>query len=407
LLNGRAAAPCRCGGGPTNGWKVRMRYQNGKLVCAFVALMALELGATGCRRSSQPADAPTPAAAGSGAAAAAEGSAGEEGSAAAAAPAAIPADSAAVVDGMSVMTRAEIDEQLAEIVSRYERLPDREPTTARWRNERRRRLVQAAVHDHVVAQFVARENPPVEEAALLGFVRREIGEVHEDERLFERFLQSRNQTREQYMAERRAELARELVLARRGALEPTDTEIQEFYNRNVDRWRAEERARVSVITVRVRANATPEQEAEARQRIDALRARVTTDGEDFAEVARTSSESADRVRGGDLGWIVRGRRPELAQAGVEDLLFRAPVGQVTEPQRTQLGLQIFLVHDRRPAGVRQLDEVRDTIYEPLRRRRIDRLRMELVEELLRTASVEYRESNWGLEPEEGEGSGAR
>lgn len=362
----------------------------------------------GCRRS-PPAE-PAAVGSGEGSQPAFEAFAGSGGSGAAA-PDAIPADAAAIVNGQAVLTKTELDAALAEIVERYERLPEREPTTSRWRNERRRRLVQSAVHDRLIAAHVAASAPVVTDEQLTQFVRDEIGEVFDDERLFERFLQSHEQTREEYLAERRNELAEQLVLAQRGSIEPTDAEIDEFYQRNSERWRAEDRVNARVITVRVRANATPEQEAEARARVEALRTRVTSGGEDFAEVARSSSESADRIRGGDLGWVARGRRPELAASGVEQVLFTEPVGSVTAPQRTQLGFQIFQILDRRDAGVRQMDEVRETIYEPLRRRRIDRLRMELVEELMRTATVEYREVNWGLEPETdgavaGSGAGA-
>ena len=156
---------------------------------AFVALSsALLVGTIGCRRSSP---APETAAAGSGSGmgsfvpfeASGEGSG-------AGATLAVPVDAAALVNGVAVVTKTEVDAQLAEIVERYERLPDREPTTPRWRNERRRLLVQTAVHDRLIADHVATTSPEVTDEQLQTFVRGAIGEVYDDERLFERFLQS-------------------------------------------------------------------------------------------------------------------------------------------------------------------------------------------------------------------------
>ena len=140
-----------------------------------------------------------------------------------------------------------------------------------------------------------------------------------------------------------------------------------------------------------------------------IRTRVTSGKEDFAKVAQEVSEMADKSRGGDLGWVVKGRRQQFVNDGVEAAIFKAAKNTVTAPIKTQLGYEIFQVRDHREAGVRNMDEVRDIIYEPLRRRRRDRLRMELVNELQQKAKVEYTEAAWGLETEpavEPAGSGA-
>jgi peptidyl-prolyl cis-trans isomerase C len=139
---------------------------------------------------------------------------------------------------------------------------------------------------------------------------------------------------------------------------------------------------------------------------------VTTGKEEFAKVAQEVSEMADKVKGGDLGWVVKGRRQQFVEDGVEEALFKGAINSVTQPIKTQLGYEIFQIRDRRTEGVRAMDEVREIIYEPLRRRRRDRLRMELVNELQQKSKVEYLEANWGLEtepaePSNGSGSPAR
>lgn len=328
-----------------------------------------------------------------------EGSSGSGAGAEVDAEAAIPENAVAAVGGRAVLTQEELQTEVQEAVTRFERLPDREPTNARWRNHRRRQVVLNAVHEQVIADYVQSQNIVVSDEELSTFVRTEIPHVFDDERLFTRLLESRGVTRDQFMAEKRMELQQDRVLSARGTLEPTTEQLQTHYADNQDRWRAEDRALVSTITIRVRRNAPEEQETAARDRINAIRARLAA-GEDFAEVARTESEGADRSRSGDMGWIERGARPHLAEDGVEEVLFRAPVGEVTEPVRTQLGYQIFLVRDRRNAGVRALDEVEDSIRMMLLRQNRQTLRSALVRELLETAQVAYFEDRWGLEPED-------
>lgn len=328
------------------------------------------------------------------------GSAGE-GSSEAGAPADTTTSPAVLVDGEVVLTIEEQEARLAEMVERYESLPSRQETTAAWRDERRDRIADTAVEDFVMARHVRRHPPTISDEALQAHLQEALGAVYADEMLYARLLAQRGVTREEYEASERQVLAEDILLSQRGSFEPTEDEIIAFYERNRDRFQEGERALVRTITVRLRRGATEEEEAEALARIQSLHARVTSGGEDFGEVASAESETLDRLNGGSMGWLVRGRRPELAGNGVEDTLFSVTLGEVTEPLRTDLGYQIFLVEDRREQGIRELDEVRATIAAPVRRTARERLRRELIRELLADADVQYLREQWHLETEAG------
>jgi parvulin-like peptidyl-prolyl isomerase len=63
-------------------------------------------------------------------------------------------------------------------------------------------------------------------------------------------------------------------------------------------------------------------------------------GSSFATLARDNSDKADAAQGGDQGWIARG---VLAKA-VEDAIFAAPVGKVSDPLKVSGdGTYLFLV----------------------------------------------------------------
>lgn len=307
-------------------------------------------------------------------------------------------DAIAFVDCNPVMTGVELQAAVDELVERYERLPDRDATTAAWRNERRRRLVRSAVQSAILELHADGRGIEVSDSDVTEQIGEELGHVFEDERLYERFLESRGSDRETYQAEVRRQISIDRILQERGQLEPTEEDVQTFYEQNRERWREGDRVRVRAITIRLRGSASEEDVAAARLRIDALRERVVG-GEDFAEVASAESESADRVRGGDRGWIVQGRRRQLVEDGVEQLLFSSEIGQITEPIQTRLGWQFFEVLDKRPEGFRDLDEVQDILREPLRRRNRDRLSRELENELVEAMDVLYLEDRWGLEEE--------
>ncbi|MBC2770380.1 peptidylprolyl isomerase [Pusillimonas sp. 7-48] len=83
-------------------------------------------------------------------------------------------------------------------------------------------------------------------------------------------------------------------------------------------------------------------EERALTRIRDLRQRIVM-GEDFAEVARRSSDDASAPEGGDLGWLTPGETVQPFQQAMDAL----QPGQISEPVLTQFGWHIIQVEERR------------------------------------------------------------
>ncbi len=81
---------------------------------------------------------------------------------------------------------------------------------------------------------------------------------------------------------------------------------------------------------------------DTQEEAEQLRADILA-GKDFGEVAKEVSKCPSRVKGGDLGYFGRGRMvPEFDQAA-----FELPVGEVSEPIKTQFGWHLLVVTDQR------------------------------------------------------------
>jgi peptidyl-prolyl cis-trans isomerase C len=103
-----------------------------------------------------------------------------------------------------------------------------------------------------------------------------------------------------------------------------------YYDANIDEYR-EEQVRASHILL--------EEEARAHQVLDRLAA-----GEDFEALARELSEDrASRVKGGDLGWFVRGRMVEE----FDEAAFAATPGEIVGPVSSRFGHHVILCTGRR------------------------------------------------------------
>ncbi len=79
-------------------------------------------------------------------------------------------------------------------------------------------------------------------------------------------------------------------------------------------------------------------------------------GANFADLAKKESDDPSKENGGELGWIGRGRIPDI-----EDQIFALNKGQTSDVLKSALGFNIVRVEDKRTAHVQSLDEVKVAI----------------------------------------------
>ena len=127
-------------------------------------------------------------------------------------------------------------------------------------------------------------------------------------------------------------------------LEVSDKETENYYKKHREEFRrpVEIRARQMLFDSREEAN-----------RI----LKLLKDGGDFATLAREHSQSPDRENGGALGYFPAGQLP----VEFDDVLFKLPVRQVSDPVESPYGFHLFLVERKRKAGLRPYAAVKDEI----------------------------------------------
>lgn len=129
-------------------------------------------------------------------------------------------------------------------------------------------------------------------------------------------------------------------------------------------------------------------DAEARARLERLRERILG-GEDFAQLARAhSDDKGSGASGGDLGWASPGQMvPEF-----EEMMYKTPLGQVSEPFRTQFGWHIVQPLERREYdSTEELRRMR--AMEALRQRKQEEETEAWLRQIRDEAYVEYRLDN--------------
>lgn len=173
--------------------------------------------------------------------------------------------------------------------------------------------------------------------------------------------------RDDFRLQMEAQLRVERFTARLTAklVPPRYKEISEYYREHRDQFFTPVLIRVAHIIKNVDEQTTDDA---ALEQMRAIQARLQQ-GENFAEVADQTSDCPGR--GGDLGYFPRGQMVEE----FESVVFALEPGQCSDIFRTPFGYHIAKLYDRKPEGLRPLDEVKDNIgtllFDQKKQRRIE------------------------------------
>jgi parvulin-like peptidyl-prolyl isomerase len=173
----------------------------------------------------------------------------------------------------------------------------------------------------------------------------------------------------------------------RGRNEVTDRELRERYDREKDHYRLPERAHLREIVV-----LRPEGEtriAEARTKAAELAQSARSANANFANLAKTLSESGSRDKGGDLGEVAKGELlPDLDRA-----VFNAPAGTVVGPIESKSAWHIILVEQRLPSEVPAFESVKDRLRKDASEETFQRDYKAYIERLRKEAFIQVHDEH--------------
>ena len=155
------------------------------------------------------------------------------------------------------------------------------------------------------------------------------------------------------LAQFREELRNQIVLSRlrerevETRVKVSDTEVDQFIREQQGQPdAAPQEINLAMILVQVPETATDVQVGALRARAERLLARVKA-GEDFAQIARESSDAPDRASGGVLGLRPIDRYPQLFL----DATLNLPAGALSGVVRSPAGFHILKVLEKKQAGL--------------------------------------------------------
>ena len=172
------------------------------------------------------------------------------------------------------------------------------------------------------------------------------------------------------------------------AANPDDAALRAYYAAHKQEW---DQVKARHILIRMQGSRVPVREghkdltdAEALAKAKEVRAKIVG-GAKFEDQAKTESDdTGSGENGGDLGTFGAGQMvPEF-----DEVIFKAPIGQVTEPIKTAYGYHLILIEER---NSKPFDDARAEIEQKIR----PEMGQKAIEALKQKTTVVYNEGYFG------------
>jgi len=141
----------------------------------------------------------------------------------------------------------------------------------------------------------------------------------------------------------------------------SDSEIQAYYNQNLEKYKSAEQVQTRHILITVPRGADAKTEAAAKAKAEDVLKQVKAGG-NFAELAKKySDDPGSKDKGGELPMIPTSN---LDQAYAKAAMALNP-GQTSDLVRSQFGYHIIQTEQKQPAATKTVAEVKDSIVNAL------------------------------------------
>jgi len=166
----------------------------------------------------------------------------------------------------------------------------------------------------------------------------------------------------------------------------TEDQMKAFYEKNKDKFIIPGKPQVSHILILVGTDFTPDQKAEARKKIEAVKQELAG-GKDFASLARTCSEGPSSSKGGDIGYIKKGQTVKE----FETVAYALKAGEISDIVETQYGYHLIKVTDKMPDTIFDYEDIKEYLQSFITQERRQQSELDYISKLKKNAKIEIFE----------------
>jgi peptidyl-prolyl cis-trans isomerase C len=292
-----------------------------------------------------------------------------------------PGAAVAVVNGTTI-TRATLDREIAlfqqRLASLGQTIEDPESVTFS------EKVLEIVINRELLYQESQRQGITIDQASIDEWVA-QVKRQFPSQETYERALTESQMSEGDLENQIRRQMSVEKLIDRDIAehVAVPEEETRAFFDNNQKLFPQPEKVRASHILVKVDAQADEDQKAAARKKLEQIRDKLS-EGDDFAALAKTSSDCPSSAKGGDLGYFERGKMVKP----FEDAVFALKLGEISDVVETRFGYHLIKLTDREAAGVRPYEAVKEDIAQHLKNKKVQHDLQAYLQDLRKDAEIE-------------------
>jgi peptidyl-prolyl cis-trans isomerase C len=287
-------------------------------------------------------------------------------------------DKVAVVNG-SVVTRADYDTELQMVQRQFARMGKPPSDSQLW--ALKKEALEKLIERELLHQESQKKGFKVDDAEL----NERFQKRFPDEAMLKNLLNTMKLNEAALKSHFRVGMMIAKLIDKEFAQKATvsDKETKDYYDNNPNFFKQPEGVWASHILIKVDPKADKAQRAEALKKAEKIQERVKQ-GEDFAALAKESSQCPSSSQGGDLGYFGRGHMVKP----FEEAAFALKPGEVSDIVETRFGYHLIKVMDKKPETTILYKDAKDRIEQLLKNEKVQKEVKLYVEKLKEDAKVE-------------------
>jgi parvulin-like peptidyl-prolyl isomerase len=248
-------------------------------------------------------------------------------------------------------------------------------------------LLQRFIDDLLIEQEAKKAGTSIKEEEVMEVLRDSLARQNIRMEDFLKKTESEGRSLETVKNEVRGQIMRTRLMRReiKSKVMISDQEIGEYYNRHRDEYEGKEAVRIKQILLLIPKNADGETKAGIRNEAQQILNRAAS-GEPFDLLAMKYSQGPEAQQGGDIGFIEKG----VIIPEVEKAAFSLPLEQISNVIESSLGFHIIKVIDKRGAGLKKIESVREEIKTKLEDEKLEKKYDEWISAVRKKSFIEKR-----------------
>ncbi len=219
-------------------------------------------------------------------------------------------------------------------------------------------VLDALIMQKLIRKEVEKQGLKAKQTDIDGYIARIQAQSNFNDEEFEAALHEQGMSMAAYRERVAVEVEQAMLMSREigSRVNVTPEDVQRYYDEHIDEYTQPAQIRIRHIFRPLSPAASEREEQETLELVHQVRQRALA-GTNFGNLASQYSLGPGAESGGDLGYFERGQMPE----GIEQVAFSLENGDISQPFRTNSGMHLLKVEDKRNAGLQPLETVSEEI----------------------------------------------